>query len=97
MAREQIGGHSCRWNREAKPALIGPLLPPILLQKERICEVSSMGGETASKVVERKYVRVVLDGMPIQEIEGIPIRRDVGLPEFPGGELWPGSEASHWG
>jgi len=53
--REQLGGHSCRWNREAKPALIGSLLWSILLQKERICQISSMG-KTVTKVGGRKYV-----------------------------------------
>jgi len=40
---------------------------------------------------------MVLERMLTLEIEEIPVRKGVGLQDFPGGELLPESEESHWG
>ena len=89
MIREQIGCHSFRWDKPGESALISPVWQPILLQKSRICEVSSCGNEEQPNAnLLGSGVRRVLEERPIREAGEIPTRITAGRPEFPGDEPW---------
>lgn len=77
-------------------ALIGSLLRPILLQKERMCEISSGEEETSPKRKLHCDAEVVLERGTTREAEEIPTQKAAGRPKFPGGELLPGWEVFHW-